>query len=139
MYSTSWYASQITLKLSIQYVELLRFESPTLSCLLQVLKLGFTVGIIPSLNIAAGLIGFTGIKGFVYACNLMGLKTKPFTRQENTVIQSRLSFQKQLFKPADKGCCARGTQAARNAAAKPVFLSKCLKAYCSICSVGVSK
>lgn len=53
---------------------------------LQVLKLGFTVGIIPSLNIAAGLIGFTGIKAVVAAAqalpgfrNIRGL-SKPFTR-----------------------------------------------------------
>lgn len=54
------------------------------------LKLGFTVGIIPSLNIAAGLIGFTGIKGIVYLAQKCALPylSKPFTRQENTVIQS---------------------------------------------------
>ena len=49
---------------------------------LQVLKLGFTVGIIPSLNIAAGLIGFCGIKGIVALANLMHFRlwAKPFTR-----------------------------------------------------------
>ena len=48
----------------------------------QVLKLGFTVGIIPSLNIAAGLIGFCGIKGIVGLANLMHFRlwAKPFTR-----------------------------------------------------------
>ena len=49
---------------------------------MQVLKLGFTVGIIPSLNIAAGLIGFCGIKGFVALARATGLHSlaKPFTR-----------------------------------------------------------
>ena len=49
---------------------------------MQVLKLGFTVGIIPSLNIAAGLIGFCGIKGIVSLANLINFKlwAKPFTR-----------------------------------------------------------
>ena len=75
--------------------------SPDLSALPEVLGrgrtlrvLGFTVGIIPSLNIAAGLIGFCGIKGIVSFANLVGFKlwAKPFTRQENTVIQSELPF-----------------------------------------------
>ena len=50
--------------------------------ILQVLKLGFTVGVIPSLNIAAGLIGFCGIKGFVTVASSIGLHSlaKPFTR-----------------------------------------------------------
>jgi OPT family oligopeptide transporter len=55
---------------------------------LMVMKLGFTVGIIPSLNIAAGLIGFTATKLYVYLMSLTGLTVKPFTRQENTVIQT---------------------------------------------------
>ena len=51
-------------------------------------KLNFTVGIIPSLNVAAGLLGFFSVKGWTRVMSRLGFSTSPFTRQENTVIQT---------------------------------------------------
>ncbi|KAG0578467.1 hypothetical protein KC19_4G025400 [Ceratodon purpureus] len=51
-------------------------------------KLNLTVGIIPSLNISAGLLGFFFIRMWNSLSSMLGLITKPFTRQENTVIQT---------------------------------------------------
>ena len=45
------------------------------------------VGIIPSLNIAAGLIGFVSSKMIVALLAKCGIR-RTFTRQENTVIQT---------------------------------------------------
>jgi len=53
-----------------------------------VCKLNFTTGIIPSLNVAAGLLGFAVIKSYTTLLNSCGLLREPFTRQENTVIQT---------------------------------------------------
>lgn len=53
-----------------------------------VAKLNFTTGIIPSLNVAAGLLGFAVIKSYTTLINKCGLLKQPFTRQENTVIQT---------------------------------------------------
>ncbi|RDX66564.1 putative metal-nicotianamine transporter YSL7, partial [Mucuna pruriens] len=53
-----------------------------------VCKLNFTTGIIPSLNVAAGLLGFAVIKSYTTLLNKIGLLKHPFTRQENTVIQT---------------------------------------------------
>eukprot|EP00249_Psilotum_nudum_P019051 c27075_g2_i1 orf=94-2274(+) len=53
-----------------------------------VFKLSFTAGIIPSLNISAGLLGFFFIKGWTLLLAKLGIQSKPFTRQENTVIQT---------------------------------------------------
>ncbi|XP_027348880.1 probable metal-nicotianamine transporter YSL6 [Abrus precatorius] len=51
-------------------------------------KLNLTVGIIPSLNVAAGLLGFFFVKTWTGFLSKIGFFTKPFTRQENTVIQT---------------------------------------------------
>nr|XP_024380047.1 probable metal-nicotianamine transporter YSL6 [Physcomitrium patens] len=51
-------------------------------------KLNLTVGIIPSLNISAGLLGFFFIRMWTAISSKCGFFTKPFTRQENTVIQT---------------------------------------------------
>ncbi|KAG6400681.1 hypothetical protein SASPL_137523 [Salvia splendens] len=51
-------------------------------------KLNLTVGIIPSLNVAAGLLGFFSVKSWTGFLTKLGFSTKPFTRQENTVIQT---------------------------------------------------
>ncbi|KAK3183836.1 hypothetical protein Dsin_031122 [Dipteronia sinensis] len=51
-------------------------------------KLNLTVGIIPSLNVAAGLLGFFFVKSWTGFLSKLGLSVKPFTRQENTVIQT---------------------------------------------------
>ncbi|XP_010679992.2 probable metal-nicotianamine transporter YSL6 isoform X1 [Beta vulgaris subsp. vulgaris] len=51
-------------------------------------KLNLTVGIIPSLNVAAGLLGFFFVKSWTSLLSKLGFSVKPFTRQENTVIQT---------------------------------------------------
>jgi uncharacterized oligopeptide transporter (OPT) family protein len=51
-------------------------------------KLNLTVGIIPSLNISAGLLGFFLIRLWTLVSSKLGFFVKPFTRQENTVIQT---------------------------------------------------
>ncbi|CAK9862691.1 unnamed protein product, partial [Sphagnum jensenii] len=51
-------------------------------------KLNLTVGVIPSLNISAGLLGFFFIKTWTKVLSKCGIWSTPFTRQENTVIQT---------------------------------------------------
>ncbi|KAE8691446.1 putative metal-nicotianamine transporter YSL7 [Hibiscus syriacus] len=53
-----------------------------------VCKLNLTTGVIPSLNVAAGLLGFAVIKAWTTTLAKAGLLKHPFTRQENTVIQT---------------------------------------------------
>ncbi|CAJ1960693.1 unnamed protein product [Sphenostylis stenocarpa] len=53
-----------------------------------VMKLNLTTGIIPSLNISAGLLGFFFVKMWTNVLSKLGLLNQPFTRQENTVIQT---------------------------------------------------
>ena len=66
-------------------------------------KLNLTVGIIPSLNVAAGLLGFFFVKSWTGFLSTLGFSVRPFTRQENTVIQTRvvacygLAFSGNLF------------------------------------------
>jgi hypothetical protein len=64
--------------------------SAVLGCLFCIIthKLNLTVGIIPSLNVAAGLLGFFFVKTWTGLLTKIGIFTKPFTRQENTVIQT---------------------------------------------------
>lgn len=53
-----------------------------------VMKLNLTTGIIPSLNVSAGLLGFFFVKTWTAFLEKSGLLKQPFTRQENTVIQT---------------------------------------------------
>ena len=53
-----------------------------------VMKFNFTTGIIPSLNVSAGLLGFFFVKTWTKFLEKSGLLRQPFTRQENTVIQT---------------------------------------------------
>ncbi|PON47723.1 Oligopeptide transporter [Parasponia andersonii] len=53
-----------------------------------VMKLNLTTGIIPSLNVSAGLLGFFFVKTWTKIAERTGLLKQPFTRQENTVIQT---------------------------------------------------
>ncbi|KAI4356960.1 hypothetical protein L6164_000937 [Bauhinia variegata] len=53
-----------------------------------VCKLNLTTGVIPSLNVAAGLLGFAMVKSYTALLIKCGLLKQPFTRQENTVIQT---------------------------------------------------
>ncbi|KAF7808179.1 putative metal-nicotianamine transporter YSL7 [Senna tora] len=53
-----------------------------------VCKLNLTTGVIPSLNVAAGLLGFAVLKSYTAVLKRFGFLHLPFTRQENTVIQT---------------------------------------------------
>ena len=53
-----------------------------------VMKLNLTTGIIPSLNVSAGLLGFFFVSVWTKFLDKFGLLKQPFTRQENTVIQT---------------------------------------------------
>ncbi|XP_026408137.1 probable metal-nicotianamine transporter YSL7 [Papaver somniferum] len=53
-----------------------------------VMKLNLTTGIIPSLNVSAGLLGFFFVKSWTKILEKSGMLKQPFTRQENTVIQT---------------------------------------------------
>ncbi|KAL7130181.1 hypothetical protein ABFS83_13G116300 [Erythranthe nasuta] len=53
-----------------------------------VCKLNLSTGVIPSLNVAAGLLGFAMVKGWTVLMEKAGYLKQPFTRQENTVIQT---------------------------------------------------
>lgn len=53
-----------------------------------VCKLNLTTGVIPSLNVAAGLLGFAIVKAWTSLLEKFGVLKQPFTRQENTVIQT---------------------------------------------------
>ncbi|KAM0950112.1 putative oligopeptide transporter, OPT superfamily [Dioscorea sansibarensis] len=53
-----------------------------------VMKLNLTTGIIPSLNVSAGLLGFFFVKTWTKLLEKSGFLKQPFTRQENTVIQT---------------------------------------------------
>lgn len=53
-----------------------------------VMKLNLTTGIIPSLNVSAGLLGYFFVKTWTKVLHNSGMLKQPFTRQENTVIQT---------------------------------------------------
>ncbi|KAL3650637.1 putative metal-nicotianamine transporter ysl7 [Castilleja foliolosa] len=53
-----------------------------------VCKLNLSTGVIPSLNVAAGLLGYAMVKAWTVVVGRCGLLKRPFTRQENTVIQT---------------------------------------------------
>ncbi|MCL7043417.1 hypothetical protein MKW94_015162, partial [Papaver nudicaule] len=51
-------------------------------------KLSLTTGLIPNLNVSAALISYVFIKGWTKLLGKFGFSSAPFTRQENTVIQT---------------------------------------------------
>lgn len=53
-----------------------------------VMKLNLTTGIIPSLNVSAGLLGFFFVKTWTKFLEKSSILRQPFTRQENTVVQT---------------------------------------------------
>jgi len=57
-------------------------------CSIIFMKLILSTGIFPFLNVSAGLLGFFFIKTWTKFLEKFGLLTTPFTRQENTVIQT---------------------------------------------------
>jgi hypothetical protein len=53
-----------------------------------VMKLNLTTGLVPTLNVSAALIAFVILRGWTQALSRLGVATRPFTRQENTVVQT---------------------------------------------------
>uniref|UniRef100_A0A7N0UL87 Metal-nicotianamine transporter YSL7 n=1 Tax=Kalanchoe fedtschenkoi TaxID=63787 RepID=A0A7N0UL87_KALFE len=72
----------------------LTFRAFVVSMLLSILltfifmKLNLTIGVIPSMNGSAGLLGFFFVKTWTELLDKCGHLKQPFTRQENTIIQT---------------------------------------------------
>ncbi|OWM72204.1 metal-nicotianamine transporter YSL1-like [Punica granatum] len=52
------------------------------------MKLNLTTGLVPNLNVSAALLAFIFIRTWTKMLQKSGFVTKPFTRQENTMIQT---------------------------------------------------
>ncbi|KAJ9555851.1 hypothetical protein OSB04_010465 [Centaurea solstitialis] len=52
------------------------------------MKLSLTTGITPNLNVSAALLGFVYMKSWTKILQKCGISTVPFTRHENTMIQT---------------------------------------------------
>ncbi|KAF6153708.1 hypothetical protein GIB67_000941 [Kingdonia uniflora] len=53
-----------------------------------VMKLNLTTGLVPNLNVSAALLAFVLIRSWTKLLEKAGIVSTPFTRQENTVIQT---------------------------------------------------
>ncbi|CAN1192345.1 Metal-nicotianamine transporter YSL3 [Linum perenne] len=53
-----------------------------------VMKLILTTGLVPNLNVSAALLAFVFVKSWTKLLKKAGFLAKPFTRQENTLIQT---------------------------------------------------
>ncbi|XVE58146.1 hypothetical protein DITRI_Ditri04bG0146900 [Diplodiscus trichospermus] len=53
-----------------------------------VMKLNLTTGLVPNLNVSAALLAFVFIRIWTKVVQKAGFMSKPFTRQENTMIQT---------------------------------------------------
>ncbi|OVA20654.1 Oligopeptide transporter [Macleaya cordata] len=53
-----------------------------------VMKLNLTTGLVPNLNVSAALLAFVFIRSWTKVLHKAGFVSAPFTRQENTVIQT---------------------------------------------------
>ncbi|KAG6504079.1 probable metal-nicotianamine transporter YSL9 [Zingiber officinale] len=53
-----------------------------------VMKLNLTTGLVPTLNVSAALLAFVVLKSWTKLLHKIGVATTPFTRQENTVVQT---------------------------------------------------
>ncbi|RZC89125.1 hypothetical protein C5167_030822 [Papaver somniferum] len=51
-------------------------------------KLSLTTGLIPNLNVSAALVAYVFIKGWTKLLGKFGFDSTPFTKQENTVVQT---------------------------------------------------
>ncbi|KAL3742861.1 hypothetical protein ACJRO7_018206 [Eucalyptus globulus] len=52
------------------------------------MKLNLTTGLVPNLNVSAALLAFVFIRTWTQMLHKAGYVTRPFTRQENTMIQT---------------------------------------------------
>ncbi|WOL07547.1 putative metal-nicotianamine transporter YSL9 [Canna indica] len=53
-----------------------------------VMKLNLTTGLVPTLNVSAALLAFVLLRSWTKLLRRVGVLTAPFTRQENTVVQT---------------------------------------------------
>ncbi|KAF8693004.1 hypothetical protein HU200_039375 [Digitaria exilis] len=53
-----------------------------------VMKIALTTGQVPTLNVSAALIAFLALRGWTRALERLGVAHRPFTRQENCVIET---------------------------------------------------
>ncbi|KEH16135.1 metal-nicotianamine transporter YSL3-like protein [Medicago truncatula] len=53
-----------------------------------VMKLNLTTGLVPNLNVSVALLGFVFIKLWTKILEKANIDSTPFTRQENTIIQT---------------------------------------------------
>ncbi|KAK9665184.1 hypothetical protein RND81_14G096000 [Saponaria officinalis] len=53
-----------------------------------VTKLNLTTGLVPNLNVSAALLAFVFLKSWTNLVHKAGFVTTPFTRQENTIVQT---------------------------------------------------
>lgn len=53
-----------------------------------VMKLNLTTGLVPNLNVSAALLAFVFIRTWTTLLEKAGIVSTPFTRQENTIIQT---------------------------------------------------
>lgn len=53
-----------------------------------VMKLNLTTGLVPNLNVSAALLAFVFISTWTKLLEKAGIVSAPFTRQENTIIQT---------------------------------------------------
>lgn len=52
------------------------------------MKLNLTTGMVPNLNVSAALLAFVFMRTWIKVLEKAGFVSKPFTRQENTMIQT---------------------------------------------------
>lgn len=52
------------------------------------MKLNLSTGLVPNLNVSAALLAFVVIRTWTKMLDKVGVMTRPFTRQENTMIQT---------------------------------------------------
>jgi high-affinity Fe2+/Pb2+ permease len=53
-----------------------------------VMKIALTTGLVPTLNVSAALIAFLALRGWTRVLERLGIAHRPFTRQENCVIET---------------------------------------------------
>nr|BAH98158.1 yellow stripe 1-like [Tulipa gesneriana] len=53
-----------------------------------VMKLNLTTGLVPTLNVSAALLSFVVLRTWTRVLHKLGVVATPFTRQENTVVQT---------------------------------------------------
>lgn len=53
-----------------------------------VMKIALTTGLVPTLNVSAALMAFLALRGWTRVLERLGVAHRPFTRQENCVIET---------------------------------------------------